>query len=251
MDTLTVGDVARLSGVTVRTLHHYDEVGLLSPSTRTDAGYRLYDDRDIDRLRTILTYRELGLGLDEIAGVLDGDVDATATLHAARDRIRERIVRLEAIASSLDDAIEAMRKGTPMTPEEKLSVFGDFDPAQYEAEVEERWGDTDAYAQSARRTASYTADDWRRLRAEADEINERFLALMREGAEPGSERAREVVEAHRRHIGSWFYDCPPEMHAGLGQMYVSDARFTENIDAAGEGLAAYMAAAIAAAYDEA
>ena len=133
-----------------------------------------------------------------------------------------------------------------MTPEESLEVFGDFDPSQYEAEVEQRWGNTDAYRESARRTKSYTKQDWLKLGAEANEINQAFIALMDAGVPASSKRAKEVAERHRAHISKWFYQCSPEIHQGLGQMYVMDQRFTENIDKAGPGLAQYMSDAIAA-----
>ncbi len=248
MTRLTVGEVARLAGVSVRTLHHYDEIGLLRPSGRTPGGYRTYDDADVDRLRSILTYRELGLGLDEIAAAIDADTDAIGILRAARDRVSARIRRLEAVRESLDEAISGEHRGQTMTPEEKLSVFGDFDPDAHEEEAQERWGDTDAYAESARRAAAYTASDWERIQAEAAGIYERFVALMDAGASPGSGEARAAVEEHRRHISSTFYECSPEIHAGLGAMYVADERFTRSIDAHGGGLAAYMAAAISSAY---
>jgi len=244
---LTVGDLARLAGVTVRTLHHYDDIGLLPASGRTPSGYRTYDDADVDRLRAIITYRELGLGLDEIAEAIGSD-GALETLRTAKDRVDGRIARLREISEALDLAITNETKGTHMTPEDKLSVFGDFDPADYEDEVEERWGGTDAYEQSRRRTDAYTKADWEAIQAEASGIYARFASLMDEGVEPDSDAAKEVVDAHRRHITERFYDCTPEIHAGLGQMYVADHRFTENIDKAGEGLAAYMSQAISAAY---
>ena len=248
MTRLTVGEVARMAGVSVRTLHHYDEIGLLRPSGRTPGGYRTYDDADVDRLRSILTYRELGLGLDEIAAAIDADTDRIGILRAARDRLSARIRRLEAVRESLDEAISGEQRGHAMTPEEKLSVFGDFDPDAHEEEARQRWGDTDAYAESARRAAAYTAADWEQIQAEAADIYGRFVTLMDAGASPGSDEARAVVEAHRRHISDAFYECSPEMHAGLGAMYVADERFTRTIDAHGEGLAAYMAAAISSAY---
>lgn len=248
MDTLTVGELARFAGITVRTLHHYDEIGLLPATMRTESGYRRYAPSDVDRLRAILTYRELGLGLDEIALVIESPESSVETLRSARDRVGRRIARLESIAGDLDAAIDAETKGVDMTPEEKLAIFGDFDPADYEQEAEERWGDTDAFRESARRTASYTTEDWQRLQLEASAIYGRFLEQMEANADPGSPAVRDIVEAHRRHIGDWFYECSPEMHHGLGVMYVADERFTENIDKAGEGLAAYMSVAIAAAY---
>jgi MerR family transcriptional regulator, thiopeptide resistance regulator len=248
MTHMTVGDLAQLSGVTVRTLHHYDDIGLLPASGRTPSGYRTYSEADVDRLRAILTYRELGLGLDEVARAISSEADSVATLRAARKRLRRRIARLRDIADALDEAIAVETRGETMTPEEKLAVFGDFDPSEHEAEAEDRWGDTDAYRQSRIRTDSYTKADWVEVQAEASEIYQRFLALKDAGVDPASAEARAVVDAHRRHISDRFYDCSEEIHAGLGQMYVADVRFTANIDRSGEGLAAYMSAAIAAAY---
>jgi DNA-binding transcriptional MerR regulator len=244
---LTVGELARLAGVTVRTLHHYDDIGLLPASGRTSSGYRTYDDVDVDRLRAIITYRELGLGLDEIARAVGSD-GALETLRMARARVDRRIVRLQSISRALDTAITNETKGTHMTPEDKLSVFGDFDPANHEDEAEERWGGTDAYAESKKRTDTYTKADWEAIRAEVEDIYSRFVSLIESGIEPDSAAAREVVDAHRQHITDRFYDCSPEIHAGLGQMYVGDPRLMENIDRAGDGLAAYMSEAIAATY---
>ena len=125
-------------------------------------------------------------------------------------------------------------------------VFGDFDPAKFEDEAKERWGETDAYKQSAARTARYTSQDWEAMKAEMDRIYQRLLDLMAAGAAATDTAAMDVAEQHRAHITKWFYDCPKQAHAGLGQMYVADSRFTENIYKAGEGLAAYLSAAIAA-----
>ena len=133
-----------------------------------------------------------------------------------------------------------------MSIEDAIGVFGDFDPTEYEEEAKERWGDTDAYKQSAQRTASYIKRDWEALGAEADAINQRFLVLMADDVPASDEAAMDVAEEHRAHISRWFYDCPKVAHAGLGQMYVADHRFKENIDKAGSGLAEYMAEAIAA-----
>ena len=248
METTTIGDVARFAGITVRTLHHYDSIGLLTPSERRGNGYRGYTGTDISRLQRILAYRELDLGLDEIRQLLDEPADTVLALKQARRRIVEQIARLQRIAESLDAAIRAEAKGTNMTPEEKLQAFGDFDPEEHAEEAKERWGGTDAYAESERRTGSYTVDDWQRVSAEADELNEGFLRLMADGTPADSTKAAALVDAHRAHITKWFYECTPEIHAGLGSMYVTDERFRANIDRAGNGLAAYQSAAIAARY---
>ncbi len=244
---LTVGEVARQAGITVRALHHYDEIGLVSPSQRSPAGYRLYGAEAIDRLQEVLFFRELGFALDDIKAIVAApSYDRAAALGRQRRLVERKAARLFDMMDALDRALEAHRRGVEMTPEEKLEVFGDFDPDEHAAEAEERWGGTAAYQESARRTGSYTKAEWQRLEAEARRIDEGLAALLAEGVPPGDERAMDLAEAHRAHISRWFYDCPPEMHAGLGRMYVEDQRFRESIDRAGEGLAEYLAAAIAA-----
>jgi DNA-binding transcriptional MerR regulator len=248
METTKIGDVARFAGITVRTLHHYDGIGLLTPTERRENGYRGYTDADISRLQQILAYRELDLGLGEIKELLDEPSDAVVALEQARRRVADQLGRLQRIAESLDAAIEAEAKGTNMTPEEKLKAFGDFDPEEYAEEAAERWGGTDAYAESARRAKSYTADDWQQVSAEADEVNQEFLLLMDSGTPADSVEVAALVDAHRAHITKWFYECTPEIHTGLGAMYVADERFRTNINKAGDGLAEYQSAAIAARY---
>ncbi|MCF6524983.1 MerR family transcriptional regulator [Streptomyces sp. JJ36] len=243
----SVGQVARVAGVTVRTLHHYDEIGLLRPGARTPAGHRRYDDADLDRLQQILFYRELGFPLEEVAELLD-DPDADPVEHLRRQHtlLTGRIDRLREMAEAVQRAMEARKMGINLTPEEKFEVFGDFDPDAHAEEAEERWGGTDAYRESQRRAASYTKEDWLRINAEADDLNRRFVALMEAGAAPEGEEARELAEEHRQHISRHFYACSYEIHTGLAEMYVTDERFTRNIDQAKEGLAAYLREAILA-----
>jgi DNA-binding transcriptional MerR regulator len=245
--TETIGAVARLAGISIRTLHHYDDIGLLTPGGRSDSGYRLYRNRDLERLQQILLLRELGMGLDEIARVLDDPAyDRLEALRAQRTRLERSRKRMTRLIAAVDAAISAAEEGRTMTPEESLEVFGDFDPSQYEDEVKERWGDTDAYRESARRTKASTKQDWLQIGVESDALNQAFIALMDAGVAANSPEATAVAERHRGHISKWFYPCSPEIHAGLGQMYVADPRFTENIDKAKSGLAQYMSDAIAA-----
>lgn len=246
-DALTVGAVSSLAGVTVRTLHHYDEIGLVTPAGRTDTGYRTYGPAEVERLQEVLFFRELGFPLEEIGEMVDSPAyTRTGALRRQRQLLEERADRLLKMVDAVDRAVLAERTGIKMSSEEILEVFGDFDPAEYEEEAEERWGDSDAYKQSAQRTAGYTKQDWERIKGESDEINQAFLALLAAGTPATDAAARAVAEDHRAHITKWFYDCSIEIHAGLGQMYIADERFRNNIDKAGEGLAEYMAAAIAA-----
>ena len=136
--------------------------------------------------------------------------------------------------------------GISLTPEERFEVFGDADPEQYEEEVQERWGETDAYEQSKRRTSSYSKDDWLRIKAEGADLEARFAAALRSGAAPDSAAAMDLAEEHRQQITRNFYDCPPEMHAGLGRMYVEDERFTAHYEEIAPGLAQYVSTAVQA-----
>ena len=245
--SLTIGAVARLAGVTVRTLHHYDEIGLLRPGSRSDAGYRRYDDADLERLQRILFYRELGFGLDEIRDVMrDGHADATSHLRRQHAMLLDRIGRLRRMAAAVEKAMEATTMGINLTPEERLEVFGDFDPDAHAAEAEERWGQTDAYRESARRVARYTKEDWQRIKAQGQAAIEQVVAAMRAGKPADSAEAMAGAEAHRRQIDDAFYACSYEMHVGLGEMYLADPRFTATYEKIAPGLAQYLHDAIKA-----
>ncbi|MFK0257594.1 MerR family transcriptional regulator [Streptomyces sp. NPDC090445] len=243
----SVGQVAGFAGVTVRTLHHYDEIGLLSPSSRSHAGHRRYGDADMDRLQQILFYRELGFPLDEVAVLLD-DPEADPREHLRRQHtlLSDRIARLQQMAEAVEHAMEAKKMGINLTPEEKFEVFGDNDPDQYAEEAERRWGHTDAYKESTRRAASYTKEDWQRIQAEGDDLQQRLAALLDAGAAADSGEAMDLAEEHRAWIERNHYSCPYEMHTGLGEMYVSDERFTGYFDAVRTGLAVFLRDAILA-----
>ncbi|MBV7695973.1 MerR family transcriptional regulator [Streptomyces sp. TRM70350] len=243
----SVGQVAGYAGVTVRTLHHYDDIGLLVPSERSHAGHRRYSDADLDRLQQILFYRELGFPLEEVAALLDDpDADPREHLRRQHELLTARIEKLQKMAAAVEHAMEARTMGINLTPEEKFEVFGDIDPDQYADEVGQRWGHSEAYRQSQQRTASYTKEDWLRIQREAEEINGRFVALMEAGEPADSEAAMDAAEEHRQWISSSHYDCGHEMHTCLGEMYVSDPRFTETYDTIRPGLAVYLRDAIKA-----
>jgi len=243
----TVGELAKLTGVTVRTLHHYDEIELVQPSDRSPAGYRLYGDGDVLRLQQVLLYRELGLALDEIAQVLaDPAHSARASLIRHREVLVGKRARLDAMLAALDRALRHEEGKAPMQADDVKSMFEGFDPAQYDDEAKARWGNTDSYRESMKRTKGYGKVEWENIRREADEIYQRFAELMREGGKADDARARGVVEAHRAHIDRWFYPCSREMQRGLGEMYAADPRFTANFDKIAVGLAVFIRDAILA-----
>jgi len=237
----SVGRVADLSGVTIRTLHHYDEIGLLSPGGRSDAGYRVYEDSDLERLQRILFYRELGFTLKEISTIIDDPgTDAMGHLRRQRGLLVERIARFNAMVDAIDYEMEARTMDINLEPEERFEVFGDFRPEDHAEEAERRWGETDSYKESNRRVSKYTKEDWLTLKAEAEEVQNRLAAAFEAGLAPDSEEAMAAAEAHRQHISRWFYECTYEIHRGLTDMYVSDERFRSNYDTQTPGLAAYI-----------
>jgi MerR family transcriptional regulator, thiopeptide resistance regulator len=237
----SVGRVADLSGVTIRTLHHYDEIRLLSPGGRSDAGYRVYEDSDLERLQRILFYRELGFTLKEISTIIDDpNTDSMGHLRRQRRLLLERIERLGAMVDAIDYEMEANTMDIKLTPEERFEVFGDFRPEDHAEEAERRWGESDSFKESNRRVSKYTKQDWLTLKAEAEEVQNRLAAAFEGGLAPDSGEAMDAAEAHRQHISHWFYECTYEIHRGLTDMYVSDERFRSNYDTQAPGLAAYI-----------
>ncbi|PBC78786.1 DNA-binding transcriptional MerR regulator [Streptomyces sp. TLI_235] len=247
MSSYSVGQLARTAGVTVRTLHHYDEIGLLSPSGRTPAGYRRYEDEDLNRLQQVLFYRELGFPLEQIADILD-DRSVSPNEHLRRQHrlIGDRIRHLQELAAAVERAMEAQKMGIQLTPEEKFEVFGKDYQESWEDEAEQRWGGTDAWKESQRRTRGYSKEHWQRIKAEADALNERLARALAAGTAPDSDEAAALAEEHRLHITGHFYDCPHAMHRCLGDMYVADPRFTATYEKIAPGLAQWLRDAIAA-----
>lgn len=193
---------------------------MLSPSGRSAAGYRIYEEPDLERLQHILFYRELGFALEETATIVDDPrTDAVGHLRRQRGLLTERIERLQKMISAIDYEMEAHEMGIKLTPEERLEVFGDFDPEDHGEEAEQRWGGTDAYRQSQRRVSNYTKEDWLKIKAEHDEVAANLAALFKSGAAPDSEEVMAAAEAHRQHISRWYYDCSHEIHRGLTEIY--------------------------------
>jgi DNA-binding transcriptional MerR regulator len=238
--SLTVSQVAKLAKVSVRTLHHYDEIGLLRPSGRSQAGYRLYEDEDLQRLQQVLFFKELDFPLEEIARLMgDPAFDLRSALQMQRKLLSQRADRVQALIRAVDAALDSLQKGTAMTKEEMFEVFGDFDPAKYEDEARERWGNSEAYKESARRTARYTKNDWMKIKTEGEQLQQAMAAQLAAGRAPTDPVVLELAEQHRAYITRWFYPCSYELHRGLGELYVNDPRFTANIDKVRPGLAQF------------
>lgn len=238
----TVGELAKMAGVSARTLRYYDQAGLLPPTAVTDAGYRLYGDEAVSALAEILFFRELDFSIDEIHRVRSRpDYDAREALEKQRTLLtlqRERLDRLIALAGrALKGEVLMELNAFDMTEIEEAK-------AKYSDEARERWGDTDAYRQSAAKTASYGKADWARISAETKAVFDGFAKLV--DTAPDSPEAKALVRRWQEVISSNFYECTDEILLGLASMYEADERFAKNIDKAGEGTARFMTAAIRA-----
>ncbi|MGB9374903.1 MAG: MerR family transcriptional regulator [Jiangellales bacterium] len=247
--TYSVGEVASLAGVSVRALHHYDETGLLVASHRSHAGYRRYTRGDLDRLQELLVYRRLGFSLAEIAALLDDPGhDRRSALLRQRDLLAQRMDELAAVRRLVERTLMTMEGAITMSDEQRFAGLGTYErnDAEFGEEVRERWGGTDAYAESTRRASSYTEDDWAAIKAETEAIEAGFADLLAAGVPADDVAAMEVAERHRRQIDARFYPCSHEMHANLAEMYTADARFTEHYEQRRAGLAAYVRDAILA-----
>ncbi len=242
----TVSEVAALANVTVRTLHHYDEIGLVVPSGRTDAGYRLYAAKDLERLQLVMFYRELGFELSKIKALLDSTAfDRKAALRAQHEMLQQQAGRVRRMIAAIDQALAADEKGETMSDEELFEVFGE-QQRELQAEAELRWGETDAYKESRRRLASYTKQDWQELKDESEAIMLRIAEVYRSGAASDSDEAMDAVEAHRLQMCRRFYEISHQMQVQLGEGYVTDPRFAATYEALAEGLAVWVRDAIRA-----
>lgn len=212
----TVGEVAELTGVSVRTLHHYDQVGLLQPSGRNAPGYRLYSPEDLQRLQRVLFYRELGFGLDTIAAIA-ADPGSTDGEHLRRQRqlLAARIARCQAMVAAIDKELSVRKVGVSLTPQERLEVFGTFRFEDFAEEAERRLGADAKWPRQ--RTSGYTVRDWQKLLAESASIHQRLLDAMNDGVPADDPAVMDLAEEQRQHFDRWFHDCDHEVHRRCAQ----------------------------------
>ena len=243
----TVGEVAKLAGVSVRTLHYYGAIELVLPSGHSSAGYRLYSLTDLERMQQVLFYRECGFKLEAIRQFMSHPmVNREHALTIQREALPQQRVRIGAMLDLIDKTLRTMREGIQMTPEEMLGAFGDFNPSEYEDEVNERWGHTDAYKESMRRTKEYGVADWQKIQDENSAISQRMIAAFDHDVQPDASEAMDIAESARLVIERAFYPCSHLMHAALAEGYESDARFRASYDKQRQGLAVWFSSAIKA-----
>lgn len=235
----TVNEVSKIAGISVRTLQYYDKIGLLPPSGFTDSGYRLYDENSLERLQSILLFRELEFPLKEIKKIIGNpNFDRGKALS---EQIKLLKIRREQIDSLISLAEKLINK------EEKIMDFSAFDKTklkEYEAEAKEKWGNTSAFKEFESKNQNRSDDENSFIAGGMMKIFEEFGKIS--GGSPDSEEAQKLVEKLQSFITENYYNCTDEILFGLGQMYVFDERFTKNIDnAGGNGTAEFVSKAIA------
>ena len=236
---MQIKEFAQFTGVSVRTLHYYDEIGLLKPShVDKSTGYRYYDEQSLLRMQEILFYRELDFPLKSIEEILSSpNYDKTQALKEQKKLLILKKERLDNLISAIDGAMKG---------ENVMKAFDNTEFEKHKAEAREKWGNTKAYQEHAEKTKSYSKDKWNDLAAGMDALMGQFAESMKHGDTPDSDAAQDLVKALQRHITEHYYHCTKEILFGLGQMYVADERFKNNIDKHADGTAAFIRDAITA-----
>lgn len=238
---MKTSEVAKLTGVTKRTLHYYDEIGLLKPSEVTEAGYRVYNEADLEVLQQILFFRELDFSLEDIRQIMQNpSYDKKNALQKQKELLLQKRERLDVLISLVNKTLKG----------ERDMSFSQFDTSRieetkqkYAEEAKRRWGDTDAYAEYESKEKSRDAVRKKAMDDEGEAILSEFG--RKRSLAPDCEEVQRLVERWQEHITDKYYTCTKEILFGLGKMYVGDERFTRYIDRYGEGTAAFMSAAIA------
>lgn len=241
MAQYTVKKLAELAGVTNRTLHYYDQIGLLQPAALGENGYRYYDEQAMLRLQQILFFREMSFSLDEIKSILDQpDFDLVHALQVHRKALLKQIDRLKTLVETVDNTIAHIEGGRKM---DEKDFYAGFDEAQQEAyarEAEQRWGETAASSQ--KRWNAYSREEKDRILGQMHAISTGIAENMDKGFD--SPEVQDWIDRWYQHINQYFYDCSLEVFEALGQMYTEDPRFRETYEKQRPGMAAFMAQAM-------
>lgn len=232
-----IKEFAIATGVSIRTIHYYDEIGLLTPAyVDKITGYRYYDENSILRMQEILFYRELDFPLKSIKEILTSpDYDKDKVLNEQKELLILKKERLEKIIFAIDAAMEG---------ENVMRVFDNSEFEKYKNEVKEKWGQTEAYKEHSEKTKTYSKEKWNNLASGMDQIMAMFSVCMKNGSEANSTEVQELVRKLQNHISENYYHCTNEILASLGWMYVADERFKNNIDKHAIGTAEYISKAI-------
>ncbi len=228
----TIKEIADMAGVTTRTLRYYDEIGLLSPASTGDNGYRYYDEDSLLRLQQILFFRELDVPLKEIQLIMSSpDFNLLGALEKHRSSLQSKAKRLDKLIETVNQTIASIKGETIMTAKE---YFKGFDESQYEEEARERWGNTNRYAESQKKWASYSKEEKEAIKAEGEDLTNRMVSKD-PNVSPDDPDVQAAVGEYHTYINKYFYSCEVDFLRGLADMWVEDPRFASNYERVREG----------------
>ncbi len=237
----TVKQLSQLAGVTPRTLHHYDEIGLLKPSRVGDNGYRYYGEESLLRLQQILFYRELDIPLEDIKKIMGRrDFDIVGALHNHKEALQKQATRLNRLIGTVDNTIDYLKGNKQMSNKQLFEAFSEEQQVEYEKEVMQKYDPATVKA-SVKKWKEYTAAEKKRIGEEGNAVYRDILAAMPKGA--SSPEAQAGVERWRRHI-EYFWVPDDEQLNGLADLYNEDSRFKANFDKVDPRLAEFMCEAV-------
>lgn len=240
----SIGAVARLLGVSVRTLHHWHHCGVAVPSSRTSGGYRTYSEADVARLRRVVLFRDLGVPLRRVVDLLDADsIDRRQELELRRADLAAKIRHLQEVDQAVERLLMAEEQGILIPASEQARLFGEQWNPDWSVQAREKWGDSAQWAEYAERSANRTEGDWRAVSASMQEATDAAAEAVRHGVLPGSERANAVAEQHRRTMSEYFH-CTYSMHVILACGYLTDPGQQAYYEQAEPGLAVWLKQAI-------
>ena len=239
----TVGEVAERFSLTVRTLHHWEAQGLLTPAERNWSNYRLYSVEDCSRVQRIIIYRATGMRLTDIRELLESGESGVTHLKRQRESLIAHRQQTDKMIKAVDALLEDAMNDNALTVEEIGEILGDADFVVHQERAEERYGGTDDWKEWRRRTASWKAGDWRANAERIQQIESDLIEAIRRGLAPDSDRAVELVEAHRQAL-SVYFPVSPEKHYLISRAYVNDEDFRAHYESQQEGFAQWLASAI-------
>ena len=238
----TVKQLAKLAGVTTRTLHYYDQIDLLRPASYGDNGYRYYDDKAVLRLQQIMFFRELDFSLEEIKNIVGRpDFDLLLALKVHREGLQARVNRLNNLIGTVDNTMKYLRGEIKMSNQDFYKGFDEEQQKEYAVEAEKRWGET--AAQSQKRWTGYSPEQKNEILGEMQAISTNIAENMDKGAD--SAEVQHWIDRWYNHINKYFYTCTLDIFRSLGSMYTQDPAFQETYEKIRPGMAAFMEKAMA------
>ncbi len=224
----TVNQLAKLANISVRTLHHYDEIGLLRSLRNTSNQYRIYEEVDLLKLQQILFFRELDFKLEEIKVILQNtNFDITKALKDHKQMIIVKRKRLDALVETIDKTINKVTKKKYMKDEELYDSFTKEEMEELATEAKERWGHTSQYKESEEKMRKMTKEEMDVIKKEGDEILKKGALLVDKDVQ--SKEVQDFIQEHYNHLSN-FYTPNPEMYKGLAEMYIGDTRFKSHFE---------------------